>query len=130
MSLPPGSAVAIPVLAAVAVALAAWCLIDLARAGQVRYLPKWAWAVVICVSVPWGGLAALCQNLALTGTAVAVSSVGYLASEVPPIGKRGQFSPGFTQDLEAATATLNPPSSAVRRLVADCAALRYHVPRD
>jgi hypothetical protein len=48
MSLPPGSAVAIPVLA-VAVAFAAWCLVDVARAGQVRYLPKWVWAVVICV---------------------------------------------------------------------------------
>ena len=55
MSLPPGSAVAIPVLA-VAVAFAVWCLVDLARAGQVRYLPKWVWAVVICVSVPGGGL--------------------------------------------------------------------------
>jgi ABC-2 type transport system ATP-binding protein len=55
MSLPPGSAVAIPVLA-VAVAFIAWCLADLARAGQVRYLPKWVWAVIICVSVPWGGL--------------------------------------------------------------------------
>jgi ABC-2 type transport system ATP-binding protein len=51
----PGSAVAIPVLA-VAVGFAAWCLVDLARAGRVRYLPKWVWAVVICVSVPWGGL--------------------------------------------------------------------------
>ena len=58
MSLPPGSAVAVPVLA-VAVAFAALCLVDLARAGQVRYLPKWVWAVVICVSVPWGGLAYL-----------------------------------------------------------------------
>jgi len=58
MSLPPGSAVAICVLA-VAVVFAAWCLVDLARAGQVRHLPKWAWAVVICVSVPWGGLAYL-----------------------------------------------------------------------
>jgi len=47
--------VAIPVLA-VAVAFAVWCLVDLARAGQVRYLPKWVWAVVICVSVPGGGL--------------------------------------------------------------------------
>jgi ABC-2 type transport system ATP-binding protein len=55
MSLPPGSAVAIPVLA-VAVAFIAWCLVGLARAGQVRYLPKWLWVVVICVSVPWGGL--------------------------------------------------------------------------
>jgi len=53
MSPPP--AVVIPVLA-VAVAFAAWCLVDLARAGQVRYLPKWAWAVVICLSVPGGGL--------------------------------------------------------------------------
>jgi hypothetical protein len=55
MSMPPGSAVAVPVLA-VAVAFAALCLVDLARARQVRYLPKWLWAVVICVSVPWGGL--------------------------------------------------------------------------
>ncbi len=58
MSLPPGSAMAIPVLA-VAVAFAAWCLVDLARAGQVGYLPRWAWAVVICISAPWGGLAYL-----------------------------------------------------------------------
>ena len=49
MSLQP--TVVIPVMA-VAVAFAAWCLVDLARAGQVRYLPKWVWAVVICVSVP------------------------------------------------------------------------------
>jgi ABC-2 type transport system ATP-binding protein len=55
MSLPLGYAVAIPVLAA-AVAFAAWCLVDVARAGQVRYLRKWVWAVVICVSVPGGGL--------------------------------------------------------------------------
>jgi ABC-2 type transport system ATP-binding protein len=53
MSLPP--TVAIPVVA-VAVGFAAWCLVDLARAVQVRYLPKWVWAVVICVSVPGGGL--------------------------------------------------------------------------
>jgi ABC-2 type transport system ATP-binding protein len=56
--MPPGSAVAVLVLV-VAVAFAALCLVDLARAGQVRYLPKWLWAVVICVSVPWGGLAYL-----------------------------------------------------------------------
>jgi ABC-2 type transport system ATP-binding protein len=55
MKLPPGSDVAIPVLAVV-VAFDIWCLADLARAGQVRYLPKWAWAVAICVWGPWGGL--------------------------------------------------------------------------
>jgi hypothetical protein len=38
-----------------AVAFVAYCLIDLAR-SEVRYLPKWAWAVVCCVSVPLGGI--------------------------------------------------------------------------
>jgi len=58
MSLPPGFAVVIPLLA-VAVAFVIWCLVDVARAAQVRYLPKWAWVLIICVSVPWGGLAYL-----------------------------------------------------------------------
>ena len=53
-----GSALAIGVLVA-AVAFAVFCLADLARSGQVRYLPKWAWALLICVAVPWGGLAYL-----------------------------------------------------------------------
>jgi ABC-2 type transport system ATP-binding protein len=55
MSLPPGFAVAIPILAVVAV-FDVWCLVDLARAGQARYMPKWVWAVAICVWGPWGGL--------------------------------------------------------------------------
>jgi len=55
MSLPPGSDVAIPVVAVV-VAFDVWCLVNLARASQVRYLPKWAWAVAICVWGPWGGV--------------------------------------------------------------------------
>src|SRR5580698_1218097 len=55
MSLPPGSDVAIPVVAVV-VAFDVWCLVDLARASQVRHLPKWVWAVAICVWGPWGGL--------------------------------------------------------------------------
>jgi ABC-2 type transport system ATP-binding protein len=55
MSLPPGSAVALPVLAAVVV-FDAFCLVGLARAEKVRYLPKWGWVLVICVWGPWGGL--------------------------------------------------------------------------
>ncbi len=39
-----------------AIGFAAFCLTDLARAGEVRGLPKWGWAVVICISVPWGGI--------------------------------------------------------------------------
>src|SRR6516225_4253991 len=67
MSLPP--AWAIPVIA-VAVAFAAWCLVDLARAGQVRYLPKWVWAVVICVAVPGGGLVYLIFGKARTAASM------------------------------------------------------------
>jgi hypothetical protein len=48
------------VLAAAVLLAAAWevfCLRDLARADHVRYLPKWAWAIVCLISIPWGGLA-------------------------------------------------------------------------
>jgi ABC-2 type transport system ATP-binding protein len=78
VSLPP--AAAIPVLAA-AVGFAAWCLVDLARAGQVRYLPKWAWAVIICVSVPGGGLVYL-----IVGKARPAASVPWTA---PGAGETG-----------------------------------------
>ena len=33
-----------------------FCVVDLVRARQVRYLPKWAWAVVCLISVPLGGI--------------------------------------------------------------------------
>jgi hypothetical protein len=32
------------------------CLADLARAGQVRYLPKWGWALACLVQTPFGGI--------------------------------------------------------------------------
>jgi len=46
------------IVAAVILAIAweAYCLHDLARAGRVRYLPKWAWVIVCLISIPWGGL--------------------------------------------------------------------------
>ena len=47
------------VVLAIAAAFVAYCLFDLARSRRIRYLPKWGWAVVICVTVPWGGLAYL-----------------------------------------------------------------------
>jgi ABC-2 type transport system ATP-binding protein len=55
-----------PVIAAVAaaatclVAFDVFCLADLVRSGQVSGLPKWIWAIIICASNPWGGLAYLC----------------------------------------------------------------------
>jgi ABC-2 type transport system ATP-binding protein len=56
--LSPAAAPAI-LLAALAAAFAVFCLADLIRTAQVRYLTKWGWAVVICLIAPWGGLAYL-----------------------------------------------------------------------
>jgi hypothetical protein len=52
--------VSIPIaaLAPILVAVAAWiayCLADLSR-SEARYLPKWAWALVVILSVPMGGI--------------------------------------------------------------------------
>lgn len=47
-------AAVVPVLV-VAVAFVAFCLVDLFR-HDVRYLPKWAWAVICIISIPLGGL--------------------------------------------------------------------------
>ena len=35
---------------------AALCLADLARRAQVRYLPKWGWALACLLSIPLGGI--------------------------------------------------------------------------
>ena len=34
----------------------AFCLTDLGRADQVRFLPKWAWAVACLIQIPLGGV--------------------------------------------------------------------------
>ncbi|MCP2329339.1 hypothetical protein HDA40_007846 [Hamadaea flava] len=36
-------------------AFVAYCLYDLSRT-DVRYLPKWAWAVICVISIPVGGI--------------------------------------------------------------------------
>jgi hypothetical protein len=38
-----------------AIAFVAYCLFDLRR-SDVRYLPKWLWALVVILSVPLGGI--------------------------------------------------------------------------
>jgi hypothetical protein len=52
-SLPAAALVPIVVIA---VGFVVFCLVDLARADQVRYLPRWAWAIVCLISVPLGGI--------------------------------------------------------------------------
>lgn len=42
-------------LIVVAVGFVVYCLVDLAR-HEVRYLPKWVWALICIVSVPLGGI--------------------------------------------------------------------------
>jgi hypothetical protein len=32
-----------------------WCWVDMSR-HEVRYLPRWLWAVIVGVSVPLGGV--------------------------------------------------------------------------
>jgi hypothetical protein len=46
-------------LLALAVGFDVFCLVDIARAAQVRYLPKWAWVLICLVQTPAGGIAYL-----------------------------------------------------------------------
>src|SRR5580658_5568283 len=96
MKLPPGSDVAIPILTVV-VAFDVWCLVDLARASQVRYLPKWAWAVAICVWGPWGGLVHLIlgkDRTAATMPGKAPMAEGAaIAASGPLLARRGPVDP-------------------------------------
>jgi hypothetical protein len=48
----------IPVVV-VAVAFEVFCLVDVVRAEEVRYLPRWAWIAICLFSIPLGGIAYL-----------------------------------------------------------------------
>ena len=51
----PVLALALIPVALLALGFVGYCLYDLSRA-QVRYLPKWAWALICVASVPAGGI--------------------------------------------------------------------------
>ncbi|AKT51812.1 PLD nuclease N-terminal domain-containing protein [Arsenicicoccus sp. oral taxon 190] len=53
------TALALAPLAALALGLVVWCLVDIARSPSTRYLPRWAWAVLCLASFPAGVLAYL-----------------------------------------------------------------------
>ena len=33
-----------------------WVVVDIVRADSVLHLPKWAWIVISCISIPLGGI--------------------------------------------------------------------------
>jgi len=49
-------------LVALGIGFDGYCLADIARASQVRYLPKWAWALICLAQTPAGGIAYLCAG--------------------------------------------------------------------
>lgn len=49
------AAVLIPVLV-LGAGFVVFCLVDIARAEQVRYLPRWAWAIICLASIPLGAI--------------------------------------------------------------------------
>jgi phospholipase D-like protein len=58
LTAPSGNAVpwaAVAPVVVVTTAFVGYCLVDLAR-SEVRYLPKWAWALICLASVPVGGI--------------------------------------------------------------------------
>ncbi len=40
----------------VCVAFVVFCLVDLVKADEARYLPRWAWAIICLLSIPLGGI--------------------------------------------------------------------------
>jgi len=49
------SAAALVPILVILVAFVGFCLYDLSRT-EVRYLPKWAWVIIVLVSIPLGGI--------------------------------------------------------------------------
>jgi Phospholipase_D-nuclease N-terminal len=44
------------VIVVIAVAFAIFCEVDVFRRPEVRYLPRWAWAIICLISIPLGGI--------------------------------------------------------------------------
>jgi hypothetical protein len=40
----------------VGIAFEVFCLVDVFRTAEVRYLPRWAWAIICLISIPLGGI--------------------------------------------------------------------------
>jgi hypothetical protein len=49
---------AIAPLLVLLLAFVVWCWVDMSR-HEVRYLPRWLWAIIVAMSLPLGGIAYL-----------------------------------------------------------------------
>lgn len=56
--LPLPALAVVPLLVAI-LAFVIFCLVDVFRSERVRHLPRWAWAIICLISMPWGGIAYL-----------------------------------------------------------------------
>jgi hypothetical protein len=56
MKLPIAGLLIVLMVVAAAVAFTVYCLVDLARAAEVRSLSRGVWAVICLASMPWGGI--------------------------------------------------------------------------
>lgn len=56
MSTDTTTLLALAPLALLLVGFVAFVVVDIARAEQVRHLPKWAWILVSVLSIPLGGV--------------------------------------------------------------------------
>ena len=97
----PGAGALIPILV-IAVAFAVFCLVNLARTRQVRYLPKWGWAIIICLSMPWGGIVYLILGPVREAPSLAP---GYPARPQPTAGAPRRFPrhPAGGADIEVSS---------------------------
>jgi hypothetical protein len=50
------AAVAIIPIAVIGLAFVIFCLFDVFRRPRVKYLPRWLWAIICCISIPIGGI--------------------------------------------------------------------------
>jgi len=53
--MPPGALTAVAAILVAAV-FEGYCLVDCARATEVRYFSQWTWAIIMLITIPFGGM--------------------------------------------------------------------------
>src|SRR5690349_18631532 len=103
INLPSGAtALALLPLIVLVLALVAYTLVRLLRAEQVAYLPKWAWALIVVLVIPWGAVAYLVMARSDGGTVTmptpAASTVPAAPTPVAVTGPPVVTTSGLTRD--------------------------------